>query len=82
MPRKPWAGGPPIVALHGDVDSAVPYESTQKATEDLKRLGVDAKLRTYEGVGHQITPQMHQDLYDLLSEAARSPPGAKRASSR
>jgi phospholipase/carboxylesterase len=82
LPQAPGAGGPPIVALHGDADFAVPYETAQKTIDHLEKLGIDAKLRAYEGIGHQITPQMRQDLHDLVSAAAAGHRKANRAVGR
>jgi phospholipase/carboxylesterase len=82
LPKTPGAGGPPILALHGNADAAVPYETAQKTIDHLDELGIDAKLRTYEGIGHQITLQMRQDLHELLAGATEPPREARRAVSR
>jgi phospholipase/carboxylesterase len=74
--RKP-ASAPPIVAFHGTDDAAVPYPPTQAAVAELAKLGFDVELRTYPGVGHVITPELHRDLDDRLGDALRALARAK-----
>jgi phospholipase/carboxylesterase len=58
----------PILAFHGDADAAVRYEPTKLCVEQLQGLGYRVELRTYVGVGHMITPDMHLDLMASLRE--------------
>ena len=43
---------PPILTIHGDEDSIVPYAHGVKLHESLERAGVSNKLITIEGGGH------------------------------
>jgi len=60
---------PKIVALHGTTDSAVLYEGTVEAVDQLKTLGYAAELRTFEGVPHAIPPIVLRAWTDLLKDA-------------
>jgi phospholipase/carboxylesterase len=61
----------PIVAFHGTEDGAVAYAATKDAVDHLAKLGLAAELRTYEGVGHVITPEIQRDWFDRVADAAR-----------
>ena len=65
------AGLPKIVALHGTDDAAVIYEPTKASVDNLKTLGYDAELKSYEGVGHVITDEIRRDLFDALVDAVK-----------
>ncbi len=45
-------GLPPILSIHGDADSVVPYDQSVRLTRALKAAGDDAELITVPG-GHQ-----------------------------
>ena len=60
---------PPIHALHGTADTAVRYGPTKEALERLHELGYETDLRTYEGVGHVLTPEIQRDAQDRLVDA-------------
>jgi phospholipase/carboxylesterase len=60
---------PPIVALHGTADAAVPLAPTELAVQALAEQGITAELHTYEGVGHMIPETMRRDLHDRLTDA-------------
>lgn len=63
------AGLPPIVALHGTADVAVPFAPTQEAVQALVERGIAAELLDYEGAGHMISDPMRRDLHDRLTDA-------------
>lgn len=69
---KPTAAPPPIVAFHGTDDGAVAHEPTKACVDQLAQLGWPATLRSYPGVGHLITPELHRDLDDVLVDAVRT----------
>jgi phospholipase/carboxylesterase len=58
----------PILAFHGDADAAVRYEPTKLCVEQLRGLGYQVELKTYVGVGHMISPDIHTDLMQSLRE--------------
>ena len=43
---------PPTLLLHGDADTDVPYEKSQRMAEALSRRGVEHELVTVTGAGH------------------------------
>ncbi|MFO7563032.1 MAG: hypothetical protein R6X02_10355, partial [Enhygromyxa sp.] len=53
---------PPIIAFHGDEDRAVKFEPTEEAVYRVQ-------LNSYVGVGHAISPDMREDLFDGLRDA-------------
>lgn len=67
-PRPRAVGGllPPIVALHGTTDSRIAYDADRLTVERFRSVGYTVDFKTYEGVGHTITPVMHRDLSDAL----------------
>lgn len=70
-PLWPTAANPsaaPILAFHGDADAAVRYEPTKLCVEQLRGLGYRVELRTYVGVGHMISQDIHDDLMQSLRE--------------
>lgn len=71
-PKAKPADAAPIVAFHGTDDGAVSYEPTKAGVAELHRLGFSAVLRTYPGVTHVITPEMHRDVDDVLVDALRT----------
>lgn len=74
-PAAANASTPPILAFHGDADAAVRYEPTKLCVDHLHELGFQIELRTYVGVGHMISPEIHADLLQSLRE--RLPAQAK-----
>ena len=63
----------PISAFHGTSDRVLDVKWGREAVNAFKEQGNDAELREYQGVGHQITAQMHQDLWDAIARVL--PPG-------
>lgn len=53
--------------LHGNVDATVPHTSSSKFTNALQKVGVQAFLHEYEGLGHSHV------LFDLMDNSQRSP---------
>ena len=45
-------GLPPVLSIHGDADSIVPYDHSVRLHEALERAGVPNELVTIEGGGH------------------------------
>ena len=69
---KPVASARPrIAAMHGDADDLVPIEDDRRLNAHLRKLGYDAQLREFAGVGHTITPAMEAHSVELLNAAAR-----------
>ena len=66
---KEAAAFPRITALHGDADPAVRIQPTRDSVKDLQDHGYNVELVEYSDVGHQITPEMHRKMTELLSTA-------------
>jgi len=64
---------PKIIALHGEIDTAVKLLPTQEAVEHLETLGWPASLRRYPEVGHAIPPVVRRELYQQLQRALERP---------
>jgi phospholipase/carboxylesterase len=58
-----------VNAFHGTRDDMVSYAGGAASVERLKKAGRAATLKTYEGIGHTITPDMEKDLLAALRQA-------------
>lgn len=76
--RAATAPNPPIRALHGTTDTVVPFAPTRDLVAELARLGFDASLQVFEGVGHTIPLEMKPAIARALNEAASRLPAAAR----
>lgn len=56
-------GLPPILVLHGDADSIVPYQQSVALVKSLKNAGNDAQLITVPGGQHGFTPAQMEQLW-------------------
>jgi predicted peptidase len=65
----------PIWAFHGDKDTAVPLERSEKMIEALKKNGGNPKLTVYPGVAHDSWTQTYENpaVYEWLLEHKRQP---------
>lgn len=59
----------PITAFHGTADRVLNVKWGRAAINAFKEQGNEAELREYPDVGHSITRQMHQDLWDAIARA-------------
>jgi acetyl esterase/lipase len=59
-------GLPPILVLHGDADSTVPYERSVELVKKLKDSGDDAELITVPGGKHGFTPAEMDQLWPQI----------------
>ena len=58
---------PPILTIHGDEDSIVPYDHATRLHEALGAAGVPNELLTIEGGGHGgFAPDEHQRIYRTI----------------
>ncbi len=71
------AHNPPVVALHGDADRALLIDRTRTSVAAQKKLGYSVELKEYPDVGHQITLEMRNELYALLTTFVREQTAAK-----
>ena len=60
---------PPILSIHGDEDSIVPYSHGVRLHEALERAGVSNKLITVEGGGHGgFSSEQMEGIYSQIRE--------------
>ena len=71
-PRRRAGPLPPIRALHGTADRVLTVSRARRGAARLRRLGFDVELQEYEGVGHTVTDQMREDLFERLAAALRA----------
>ena len=58
---------PPILTIHGDADSIVPYDHATRLHELLDEWGVPNRLLTIEGGGHGgFSPEENQRIYAAI----------------
>lgn len=67
LPETAPDEAPPIRALHGEDDPVIPIELSRRSCAKLEALGYDVKLLPYEGVGHRISPAMHDQWAKLIA---------------
>lgn len=67
----PPAGKPaaPIVAFHGTSDPVIAFAFDRSTVDALTRAGHDAQLRSYPGVGHTLTNEMHDQLWAEIGKS-------------
>ncbi len=67
------AGQRPLVrAMHGAVDARMPLSAAQSTVSALERQGMDATVRGFPGVGHEITDALRRAVFDEIARAARA----------
>ena len=66
--RRPF---PPIHAFHGADDPIIPFHAASDSVEALRAHGLSITLARYDGLGHQISPKLRDDLYYALSRALK-----------
>ena len=59
-------GLPPVLAIHGDADTTVPYEQSANLIKALKSAGVDADLITVPGGKHGFDDTELQKLWPQI----------------
>jgi phospholipase/carboxylesterase len=66
IPGRPTA---PVIALHGDADSIVPYGGAKAGVATLVASQAQAELVTYPGVDHRLTPAILAELQKRIAAA-------------
>jgi phospholipase/carboxylesterase len=59
----------PVLAFHGTADRVLPIKWSREAVQTFKAEGNTAELREYAGVAHQMTRQIHADLWNAITSA-------------
>ena len=71
LPRA-RAASAPIYALHGASDELIEVAFARSTVAAFKDEGATAELREFAGVGHNVTPEMREDLLSRLRSAIES----------
>ena len=58
-PYSVWMGNLPVWVFHGEDDKPVPVGESQRMVAAINRLGGNAKLTVYPGVGHDAWTQTY-----------------------
>jgi acetyl esterase/lipase len=59
-------GLPPMLSIHGDADSVVPYQQSVRLTKELKAAGDQAELITVPGGNHGFPPEEMSKLWPQI----------------
>jgi dipeptidyl aminopeptidase/acylaminoacyl peptidase len=60
---------PPILSIHGDQDSIVPYSHGVRLHEELDKFGISNRLITIEGGGHGgFRSDQMEEIYEEISK--------------
>jgi predicted peptidase len=64
----------PIWTIHGDSDTSVPIEETQKVVAALRKLGANPRFDTIPGGGHDVWTKLYagQEVYEWLLAQRRT----------
>jgi acetyl esterase/lipase len=61
-------GNPPVLTIHGDADSVVPYSQSVRLHQALTQAGVKNELITIHGGDHGgFTPEQYQDAFTKIN---------------
>jgi phospholipase/carboxylesterase len=69
LPQTAPPGAPPVRALHGSTDPLLPAAETRERVQQMAERGWDAQIEVFEGVAHQITPEVRQAWCRELARA-------------
>ncbi|MCB9793726.1 MAG: alpha/beta fold hydrolase [Alphaproteobacteria bacterium] len=58
----------PLTFFHGEADEVLPLGPTKAAVQHLQGLGLPVELRTWPGVGHGISAEMHREILARVRE--------------
>lgn len=65
---------PPVLLVHGTLDTSVPYVSMELARKYLSDLGVSVQTQTCDGLGHSIDVKgLHRGLSFLQETFSKTP---------
>jgi phospholipase/carboxylesterase len=75
VPQTAPTGAPRVRALHGSTDPLFAATETQERVQQLAERGWDAELEVFEGIAHQITPEVRAAWCRELALALPDPEG-------
>ncbi|MCY1043297.1 prolyl oligopeptidase family serine peptidase [Corallococcus sp. bb12-1] len=67
-----------VLVLQGEDDSIIPLQQTLARVAHLKAVGVPIDVRTYPGVGHDVSPLLLEDWRGFLRQALQETGAAPR----
>jgi phospholipase/carboxylesterase len=59
----------PVLAFHGTGDRVIEIKWSRETVNAFKERGNQAELREYDGVGHTMTPRIHEELWAAMTKA-------------
>jgi predicted peptidase len=73
--RKAALQALPFWVFHGDQDTAVPLEESERMVKALKKFGCEVKFTVYPGVGHDAWTRTYEnpELYEWFLSHRRAP---------
>ena len=73
--RKAALKGLPFWVFHGDKDTSVPLEESQRMVDALKKFGCDIRFTIYPGVSHDSWTRTYgnPELYEWFLKHQREP---------
>ncbi len=57
--------------IHGTADSSVPFDAGQRASDQLKKHGLDVVFRKFDGRGHDIFDEEAKAFFDWIPKFVR-----------
>ena len=57
-----------MIAFHGTTDKVLDIKWGREAVNAFKEQGNDAQIKEYEGIGHTMSPKMHEDLWAAITK--------------
>ena len=63
-----------VVALHGTDDRIVDYFSALRTTKRFRDAGIPISIHPFAGVGHQISTEMRQLMFEVLARLSKPIP--------
>ena len=61
-----------VTALHGKIDGRIRFAQAEQTVARLREVGTEATLTGFDGVGHEVSPEMRARYHEALrAEIAR-----------
>jgi predicted esterase len=70
--NRPTGQRPVVRAMHGELDVRMPLSAARSTVSALAQAGMDASLRAFAGVAHEITAEVRDAVFDEVVRAARA----------
>jgi phospholipase/carboxylesterase len=73
IPTSAPSATAPVRAIHGDADRRLAFSEGERTVADLKKLGFDATMDRFPGVGHSIPPEVRERAFGHLRDLLALP---------